>query len=231
MTTMARKAIVALLALVGVLCVGRCQAQTYYYERVAVVNNGVKTAASGDGHFITFTPKGCYDSDKDGISENTGFRAYQTTANNILNYYGDSYFGCAYYYFSTDRQRLNIKCENGGSVYVYERRNAPAGVTKSQRRRGSTAGSSTTIVAPQPAIGTYNTPSTPSSSASSTSSQSRYGYYTCPTCYGSGKCPTCHGTHLRTSTYTGETRICMQCNNKGQCPSCNGSGKKYGVIR
>ena len=224
---------IALLSLMGVLFVCRCQAQTYYYERVAIVKNGVKTAASGDGHFITFTSKGCYDSDKDGISENTGFRAYQTLANNILNYYGESYFGSAHYYFSADRKRLNIKCDNDNRVYVYERRSAPAGVTKSQRKIegsvGSSVGGSAPIVVPQPPVVTYD--ASGSSSPSSSSSQSRYGYYTCPNCYGTGKCPICHGNHLRTSTYTGETRICTQCNDKGQCPLCNGTGKKYGVIR
>ncbi len=205
------------------------QAQTYYYERVAIVNNGVKTIATGDGHFITFTPKGCYDSDKEGISEGTGFRQYQTSANNIINYYGESYFGSAHYYFSADRKRLNIKCESNGMIYVYERRNAPLSITKSQRRINSSVGSSTAVVIPQTQNSTYGTPN--SSSENSSSSQSRLGYYTCPTCYGSGKCPICHGTNVRSSYYTGERRICTQCNDKGHCPSCNGTGKKYGIIR
>lgn len=226
---MTKRAIIILLSFVGFFSICDSSAQTYYYERVAIVKNGVKTSAAGDGHFITFTSKGCYDSDKEGISENTGFREYQTTANNIINYYGESYFGTAHYYFSADRKRLNIKCDDGNKVYVYELRNAPVGVTKSKRNisaRNYNSGS-TSVVVPQ--TNTYSNPS--STSTDNSTSRSRYGYYTCPTCNGSGKCPICHGTNVRSSYYTGESRICTQCNDKGQCPSCNGSGKKYGIVQ
>ncbi len=211
-------------------------AKTYYYERIAVVKNGVKSISSGDGHFITFTSKGCYDSDRDGISERTGFREYQATANNIVSYYGDSYFGSAYYYFATDLSRLNIKCSDG-KTYVYVRKTAPQGVKKSQRNLSNlsngTSGSSTTIVvAPQtPALYPSSSPSSASSSSSSSSSQARYGYYTCMTCYGTGKCPICQGRHSYNNPYTGNTIVCTQCNDRGQCPSCNGTGKKYGIIK
>lgn len=203
-------------------------AQTYYYEKVAEVKNGTKITASGDGHFITFTDKGCYDSDNNGFTENNGFLEYKRTANNIRNYYGDSWFGKAYYYFSTDFGRLNIKVESSGNVYVYARKIAPAGVTKSSRHKASPA-----VVAPVVPIPTMPTAPTFDSSAGTSSqsqNKSRYGYYTCPSCYGSGKCPICHGTKLADAYYTGDKMVCPSCRN-GRCSSCNGTGKKYGIIR
>lgn len=202
-------------------------AQTYYYEKVAEVRNGAKTAASGDGHFITFTDKGCYDSDNKGFTENNGFLEYKRTANGIRNYYGDSWFGRAYYYFSTDLGRLNVKIESSGNIYVYARKSAPAGVTKSSRRKESPI-----IVAPpvpMPAAPVAPTFDSPSGSSGKSSAKSRYGYYTCPSCCGTGKCPICHGSGLADSYYTGGKMVCPSCTN-GRCSSCNGTGKKYGVI-
>lgn len=202
-------------------------AQTYYYEKVAEVRNGTKITASGDGHFITFTNKGCYDSDNKGFSENNGFLEYKRTENSIRNYYGDSWFGKAYYYFSTDLGRLNIKVESSGNIYVYARRTAPAGVTKSSRCKVSPA-----VVAPVvPMPVTPATPTFDSSAGTSGQSQnkSRYGYYTCPSCHGSGKCPVCHGRNLADAHYTGNKMVCPSCTN-GRCSACGGTGKKYGIV-
>lgn len=206
-------------------------AQTFYYERVAIVKDGHKQEASGDGHFITFTTSGCYDSDKDGITEDTGFRKFLRVENNIRNYYGDSYFGKAYYYFNSDCSRLNIKEEVSGIVYVYVRKSAPAGIKKSLRNKKTlppsvphVSPSAVGNIPPMPALESY-------SSSVESSSRSRYGYYTCPSCHGSGKCPICHGKHLINNGYTGHTIVCASCNNLGQCSACGGSGKKYGVVR
>lgn len=202
-------------------------AQTFYYERVAIVKNGLKQNASGDGHFITFTSAGCYDSDKDGMTENTGFRRFIRVENDIRNYYGDSYFGNAYYYFNSDYSRLNIKEEISGIIYVYMRKNAPVGVEKSSRSKKNPIPPVIPII-----DGTRSMPileSRPSSVEAS--SGNRYGYYTCPSCHGTGKCPICHGKHLINNGYTGHTIVCSSCNNLGQCSACGGRGKKYGVIR
>lgn len=204
--------------------------QTYYYERTAVVENGVKKAASGDGHFITFTSKGCYDSDKNGYTENNGFIEYKRTENNIRNYYGDSYFGKAYYYFSTDYSRLNIKEESTGKTYVYIKKTIPSGNVVSSHKKSNY----TPALIPPTPIDTDNiwdSNSNSSGSNNSSTNSNRYGYYTCPSCYGSGKCPACGGKQLTNNPYTGNTMVCYVCNNKGQCSACGGTGKKYGVVK
>ena len=122
-------------------------AQTYYYERTAIVEDGVRKSASGDGHFITFSKgsngtRSCYDSDKDGYSENNGTLKHEATARGVVSYYGNSYFGEAHYYFSTDYATLNIVSDNSDKTYVYAKKTAPAGVTKSSRGRVNASSSS-----------------------------------------------------------------------------------------
>ena len=122
-------------------------AQTYYYERTAIVENGVRKTASGDGHFITFCKgsngtRSCYDSDRDGYSENNGTLKHEATARGVMSYYGNSYFGKAHYYFSTDYATLNIVSDNSDKTYVYAKKTAPAGVTKSSRGKGDASSTS-----------------------------------------------------------------------------------------
>lgn len=47
--------------------------KTYLYKRVMIVKNGARTKKNDDAHYITFTDKGCYESDKDGFTTNNGF--------------------------------------------------------------------------------------------------------------------------------------------------------------
>ena len=150
-------------------------AQTYYYERTAIVEDGVRKSSSGDGHFITFSKgsdgKGtCYDSDKNGYSENNGTLRHEATARGVMSYYGNSYFGKAHYYFSTDYATLNIVSDNGGKTYVYAKKTAPAGVTKSSRSKENASSSSN---------GPVYVPSVNSSTMGSTKEQ-------CSNCFGRG---------------------------------------------
>ncbi len=216
---------IVLIALLSA-CFLNGSAQTYYYERVATVKNGVKKSDSGDGHFITFTSKGCYDSNKNGIDEGFGFRKYQQTSNGIQDYYGDSYFGKAYYYFNSDRSRLNVKKETDGTVYVYARQQAPSGVTKSSRKQssGSYTGSYPVYVPPAVVVGGGV------STGSTSSSTSTSGYKTCTGCGGTGSCTSCGGTGLAvgSSYYTdNHTTVskCAVCYGTGHCGVCHGSGK------
>lgn len=59
------------------LCIAGTKAmfaqKTYLYKRVMIVKNGAKTNKNDDAHYITFTDKGCYESDKDGFTTNNGF--------------------------------------------------------------------------------------------------------------------------------------------------------------
>lgn len=217
-------------SLLTIVSFASVQGQTYYYERVAVVENGQKRSDTGDGHFITFTRDGrCFDSDNRGYNENFGIRKLSHQQDGIACYEGQSYWGSARYLFNSDKSRLNIQLASG-KTYVYTRKVAPTGVTSSNRTQQSPS----TLIIP-----THTpTPSTPNSnhnsssnSSSSSNSQSRYGYYTCPSCYGSGRCPICHGKHIVNNSYTGGSHICYSCNNHGECSACNGKGKKYGIIR
>ncbi len=199
-------------------------AQTYYYERVAVVENGQKKSSSGDGHFITFTGNGCYDSDKAGMSENTYFREYKRTSDGIKNYYGDSYFGKAYYYFSSDLSRLNVKVEESGKTYVYTRTNAPSGITKSSR--SYTSSSSISGMTPMVVPPIVTAPVTTTSGGTSSSSVSPR---TCKGCNGTGQCTACKGTGLAAMSayYTDNhtmIRNCAVCNGRRTCGVCHGKG-------
>ena len=208
-------------------------AQTYYYERVAIVENGSQQTASGDGHFITFTRDGrCFDSDSRGYNENSGIRKFTHQQNGVSCYEGQSYWGNAKYLFNSDKSRLNIRLASG-TTYVYTRKAAPAGVTASKRAPRSSSSSSytsTPVVVPSTSP-SYGSSSSSPSSSTSPSSQNRYGYYTCPSCQGSGRCPICKGKHITHNSYTGGSHICYSCNNNGDCSACGGSGKKYGIVR
>lgn len=59
--------------------------KTYLYKRVMIVKNGAKTNKNDDAHYITFTDKGCYESDKDGFTTNNGFIKF-TKNENTLSY-------------------------------------------------------------------------------------------------------------------------------------------------
>lgn len=205
------------------------EAQTYYYEKIAVVENNVKRQASGDGHFITFTSNACYDSDKDGYSEGFGTLHYEgMTSNNLHSYHGRCYFGDAYYFFASDRSRLNIK-KSDGEILVYVRKNAPAGVTRSSRPKPTPA--PPVIINPTPDDHYHHDDYYEDDQRNE--KQSRYGYYDCPTCYGTGKCQVCGGDGVWRNSLEGlKDHMCPSCpNSSGRCSVCNGTGRKYGVIR
>ncbi len=206
-------------------------AQTYYYEKIAVVENNVKRQASGDGHFITFTANACYDSDKDGYSEGFGTLHYEgLSQNNLHCYHGQGYFGNTHYFFASDRSRLNIQ-KSDGEILVYVRKNAPAGVTRSSRPKPKPAPAPApapvpVIIDPTPDIDHHD-------NDKKTEKQSRYGYYDCPTCYGTGKCQRCGGDGIWRNSLEGlKDYMCTSCpNSSGRCPVCDGTGRKYGIIR
>ena len=110
------------------------QGQTYYYERIKTVKNGLSVEDIGDGHFITFNSKGCYDSDRNGMAEKKVFRKYLSCENGIYKYYGDTWKkDKAYYFFSSDKGRLNVCLEEKDVVYVYVKKAAPSGLTAKMR--------------------------------------------------------------------------------------------------
>ncbi len=102
-------------------------AQTRYYERVMVVRNGQREAASGDGHYITFVRDIAYDSNPDGTRVSKWTLDFMSDKNNRHLYEGNSALGFRLsYVFSWDYDRLNVKT-NDDIVYVYEHKRRPSG--------------------------------------------------------------------------------------------------------
>jgi hypothetical protein len=89
------------------------------------VRNNTLGAGDNTGQFITFTRRGCYDSDKNGMQAGDGFFAYQGIDNDVHVYEGDTYWGKAFYYFTRDFNKYNVRAPDG-VIYVYERATAPA---------------------------------------------------------------------------------------------------------
>ncbi|MBO4263536.1 MAG: hypothetical protein J5871_02500 [Bacteroidales bacterium] len=204
-------------------------AQTYYYERVKIVRNGQVSVDAGDGHYITFNDNGCYDSNKQGMSSGTGFRNYKSFENGIYKYFGKSYFGGdAYYFFSQDRGRLNIKMQEGDVVYVYERKTAPSVMGPSVRGYRSPSSSDNVGAVPVVVPATPVMPATPNVAPSASSRV--YVDHTCRGCHGSGYCTCCHGTgKIRITNSIPEYHVtyvdCKSCRGTGKCQVCYGKGR------
>ena len=199
---------------------------TIYYEREAIVVNNRKKSSRGDGHFITFTETHCYDSDIEGISEDTGTLKYiETNRSGIKTYYGKSIFGEAEYCFANDLSRINIYAND--TIYVYVRKTPPNGVRKSSRPPKK---KQVTIIIPQQdeiSVPGKIIPERPDKKKQ----ESRYGWYDCPSCIG-GRCSICGGDKIRGNEYLGgEEMICNVCDRYGNCSACQGKGKKYGIVK
>jgi hypothetical protein len=124
--------------------------KTLYFRQTEVVKNGQRTAGDNSGQFITFTFKGCYDSNKQGQSVNNGFLEYRRTVGNIHVYEGGTFWGQGAYRFAADFSRMNVVVN--GVVYVYQQAAAPAEVASSAKikpgRPGGTAAALPVPVAP-----------------------------------------------------------------------------------
>ena len=93
---------------------------TYYFERVAVVINGEKSPDNGDGHYITITPKGIYESDHEGNSMGRGYLKKEDEYNGHSYYSGNAFLGADLEYaFNSDYSRLNIRYSNG-VILIYK---------------------------------------------------------------------------------------------------------------
>ena len=97
-------------------------AQTYFYKLSAVVEGGNRSAGNGSGIYVTFTDKGCYDSDIEGCTMNNGFLNLQFKGKSKIQYKGASYWGAAEYIFSADYKLLNVIA--GDCVYIYNKSNS-----------------------------------------------------------------------------------------------------------
>jgi hypothetical protein len=225
---------IAVIALLPVCCTVNAVAQpagsTYYYKQVLHVHNAQKSKGDNSHLFVTFTNKGCYDSDRGGYTINNGFLDYEGTGNGRHAYYGSSFWGMANYYFAGDYSRLNVKVEADGEIYVYEKSTPSAGVLTSSKIKSKTA------PVPMPVYPVYPVPPGPDPSPGPAPrprpKPDEYGYVSCTQCYGSGNCSNCKGTGLLDGHYTGKAdySTCPSCT-RGRCRSCNGNGKVYRRIR
>lgn len=196
--------------------------QTYYYKQIKVIQNQIEKIGNETGQFITFNSKGCYDSDKEGISVGNGFLKYIKTENNIRIYKGDSYWGEAYYYVSIDFKRINIKLRNKFEIYVYTKENPANRMTSYYTKNNTTS--------PVPVIMTSPLETISNISNSQDVKQSKLVRTTCSFCKGSGISP------LKSygPDYTGGRIVTIQyCETCGKmdeyhyhesCPSCGGKG-------
>lgn len=203
--------------------------KTFLYKRVMIVKNGAKTNKNDDAHYITFTDKGCYESDKDGFTTNNGFIKFTKNENNLHCYYGSCSFGTAHYYFSNDFSRLNVRISDD-VTYVYQRESSGR-TTASRRiaRTNNSTGGGSVYVAPPPVIynGGGNAGNTP------VNSHSHHSTYTkCTTCDGTTICKRCGGKRgewRNTGYYTGDGTQswieCGSCGGTGKCSICRGTGR------
>lgn len=198
------------------LCAAMVNAQTYFYKLTSVSTNGVKQAGDNSGIFLTFTKNGCYVSDKDGISDNTGFLHYQGQNGNAKYYKGKSVYGESSFYLSLDNSILNIPV--GNMTLVYHKSGAN-GQSKSKYY----------------AIGSHQqSPSSADHDYNMDYLRDKYQmeremlennkrkWTPCITCNGSGKCSWCAGRGY--TIVNGEMMDCKLCRGGGRCNTCHGQG-------
>ena len=179
---------------------------TYYYE----LSNG-----GGDGHFVTVTSQSCYDSDKNGISIQNGIRYYKGEKNGQYVFYGDSQWGFAYYYYSTDYQRLKIVVEASNVTYNYVRKQAPANAISAHGAVPKNQSSGGAVI--MPTVQTYNTQTTTTQESTPTQVDTK-----CIYCNGTGYCTMCKGRGIY--LYDSRWYDCSACHGTGHCQVCHGTG-------
>lgn len=202
------------------------QNHTYYYEKVAVVVNGQKTAASGDGHYLTMNSKVLYESNPNGTSKGFGIMNFEGDRNGLHTYGGNAFLGQGLtYYFSSDYSRLNVHLYNG-TILVYERKNQ----ANQSRMRGYSQPSSSSSYVP---TATYD----PGNSNTTTSPQKEKDYYvTCSYCHGKGF--VVEEQSITVASYGIDNRhdyVTCSCGKRydsrdtvhrhRNCPKCQGSGQ------
>lgn len=201
------------------------EAQTFYYKQVKVVDTSKQQKkGDGTGQFVMFTHKGCYDCNREGFDVGNGFLKLLKNAGDIHVYYGESYWGKAYYYVASDKSRINVKIEKTGEVLVYQRETAPSSAQTSAHIASQSSSGGTAVI-PLPVWVPENGGST-----SSTSSGSTLIRETCSFCKGTGRSP----VKNYAPDYTGGERVTLQycsicgkydkMHTHGTCESCLGRG-------
>lgn len=202
--------------------------QTYYYKQVKVVDAS-KQIHEGDntGQFITFTHHGCYDSDKNGIDVKNGFLKLLKETSSLKVYNGNTYWGVAYYYVTSDFNRINIKLESNGTILVYERKIPEAQILTSSLIKNNLKSNPTSVYNP-----IYHNP-IENNTHSSVEDSKKMTKEICTRCNGTGRSP----IKSYSSDYTGGEYVtlerCTICGEYGKshyhgtCESCLGKGYNY----
>lgn len=200
--------------------------RTYYYERVAIVKNGEKQDASGDGHYLTLNSRILYESDANGSSKGTSSVKYINSNNNMPLYEGNTVLGRELsYVFNSDYSRLNVRKMNG-TVYVYERKSQP---TASKMRIYEKNEEGTYIASTTEAEQSGQ----PSKSRTSSSPSPKKQKVTCTRCNGTKYIDKYVPIVSEHGVKKPEYYICNICNKRvakngghghATCPSCHGTG-------
>ncbi len=202
---------------IATLAFSNTLAQTYYYEQVAAVNNGVKTDKSGDGFFLTFSGDQVYESNSSGRSLGYGSLKFVRSEGGRSLYVGSTYLFLGaelQYVFNSDRSRINVHLDNS-RILVYERKN-----TVSNPRQYESIHIDPVIDSSGSSSGSRG------QNGNSNGSRSRT---KCSHCNGSGD--DAYSTGM--SGYGAQTKWCSKCNKNVSmdhahrtCPYCNGTGYK-----
>lgn len=197
-------------------------AQTYYYTKQAIVINGNKSSATGDGHYLTFNQQGLYESDGNGCSMGFGFVRYTgTDSNGRMCYEGDGYLGYSLVYrISSDYSRINVNLPDN-SIAVYVKATAGSGQQRVYKREEQ--------YIPVPDI------PMPEITSSGSDNSGQVEVKTCPGCGGHGYIEgvTPSVSHFGVDRRKPDYRICPKCGHKYdanvghtdvKCKVCNGTG-------
>lgn len=220
---MPQKAIFFLLiSLIGGSCLSaqNHNGVTNLYRRILIVENNQKRTTNDDAHFITFTAKGFYTSDANGMSVGEQLIPFVKNEKSFHCYSG--FFNGQYsqVFFSSDYSRINVI--QGNKTYVYQREPGIT-TTASMRPRPEISNRANSNFIPNQS----SMPVLPTSSSGDTRPKRRM----CTTCGGTGK----YGEEIiYRNDYTGQqlNEYCSKCgrtttphyHREKMCRVCMGRG-------
>lgn len=193
---------------------------THLYKRILIVENNQKRATNDDAHFITFTAKGFYTSDANGMSVGEQLVPFVKNDKSYHCYSGFFNGRHSHVFFSSDYSRINVT--QGNKTYVYQREPGTSTTASMRPRPQNPSSASSNLTPPQPPM---PTPPTISSGASRPIKR------TCTVCGGTGK----YGEEIiYRNDYTGRqlNEYCSKCgrtttphyHREKMCRVCMGRG-------